>query len=78
MTITPGQLKSWKKGDATSWAQQSFELSKLRAYAGLGQPDANGKYTLSSTYVTQATNAAARQLARAGVRLAKVLNDALQ
>ena len=78
MTITPGQLKSWKKGDATSWAQQSFELSKLRAYAGLGQPDANGKYALSSTYVTQATNAAARQLARAGVRLAKVLNDALQ
>jgi len=77
-TTSPGQVKSWSKGGVRSWAVQSSNLARLRAYGGLGDPDANGKYTLSSSYVTHATNAIARQLARAGVRLARVLNDALQ
>jgi hypothetical protein len=77
-TMTAAQIKAWKKGDATSWAKQTFKLSKLRVYGDLGPPDAGGKYTLSASYVTKANAAVARQLARAGVRLAEVLNDSLQ
>jgi len=77
-TMTAAQIKAWKKGDATSWVKQSFKLSKLRVYGDLGPPDAGGKYTLSASYVAKANAAVARQLARAGVRLAQVLNDSLQ
>lgn len=77
-TITPGQIAAWSKGTPESWAKQSYEASKLRVYGGLGDADASGKYTLSTSYVTNATNATSRQLARAGVRLARILNTALQ
>lgn len=76
-TTTSGQIKAWSKGDAESWALQSLQVSKLRAYGGLGVPDASGKFMLSATYVTEANKTVARQLARAGVRLAKLLNDSL-
>jgi hypothetical protein len=77
-STTSGQVKTWSKGDAASWAKQSFDAAKLYGYAGLGSLDSSGKYNLSTTYVTTATKTVARQLARAGVRLAKILNDALQ
>jgi len=77
-SITPGQIKAWKKGDASTWAMQSFATSQLWVYRDLGAPDPSGKFVLSPTYVKNATNISARQLARAGVRLAKILNDALK
>jgi hypothetical protein len=77
-SITPGQLKTWKKGDASAWAMESYTASTLWTYRGLGNPDSTGKYTLSTDYVRNATNIASRQLARAGVRLSVVLNSALQ
>jgi hypothetical protein len=77
-SITARQMEEWAQGDATSWAKQSYELSKLRVYGDLGDPDGDGQYFLSEDYVTDATNAVARQLARAGVRLARILNDAFE
>lgn len=77
-TITPGQIKSWQKGSPETWAKQSFSLSTLRVYGGLGPPGTNGHYTLSADYVSKANAAVARQLARAGVRLAHVLNESLE
>jgi hypothetical protein len=77
-SITPGQLKTWKKGDTSAWAMESYTASTLWTYRGLGAPDSAGKYTLSTTYVRNATNIASRQLARAGVRLSVLLNSALQ
>ncbi len=77
-SITPGQLKTWKKDDASAWAMESYTASTLWAYRGLGNPDSTGKYTLSPAYVRNATNIASRQLARAGVRLSVLLNSALQ
>jgi hypothetical protein len=76
-TITPGQIKSWQKGSPETWAVQSFNLSTLRVYGGLGSPGTDGHYTLSADYVSKANAAVARQLARAGVRLAHVLNQSL-
>jgi len=77
-SITPGQLAAWKKGDAIAWAKQSYDVSKLWVYGDLGTADATGKFVLTRSYVRHAKNATTKQLARAGVRLAKVLNESLR
>lgn len=77
-TTTPGQIKSWQKGSPETWTVQCFNLSTLRVYGGLGSAGANGHYTLTADYVNKANAAVARQLARAGVRLAHVLNQSLE
>jgi hypothetical protein len=77
-TTTPAQVASWSQGDPKSWALQSFELSKLYTYGNLPQPGSDGTYSLSAEYEKRSVNLVARQLARAGVRLAKVLNEALK
>jgi hypothetical protein len=77
-TTPRAQIESWSQGDPTSWALQSFALSKLHVYGGLSQPGADGTYSLSDAYRKESVNLVARQLARAGVRLAKVLNEALK
>jgi hypothetical protein len=78
VSVTPDQIKAWKRGDAVTWANQSFEASKLWVYRDLGTPDLTGTYVLSSGYVRNATQITSRQLARAGVRLAMVLNTTLR
>ena len=77
-TIGADQVRAWSKGDATDWALESFEVSKARVYDGLGRADGAGHYTLSDSYVRTATRTTSRQMARAGVRLAMVLNEALK
>jgi hypothetical protein len=77
-TTTAANVKAWSKGTARSWALQSSQIARSHGYGDLPQPDADGKYVLPASYVTNATKLCARQLARAGVRLAKVLNEALQ
>ena len=57
---------------------QSFELAQRHTYGDLPQPGNDGTYWLTDDYVRRSTNLVARQLARAGVRLAKVLNEALK
>ena len=77
-TVKASDVKAWSKGTAKSWALQSSQIARSHGYATLPQPDVDGTYTLPASYVTTATKLSARQLARAGVRLAQVLNDALQ
>jgi hypothetical protein len=76
-TTTPAQIKAWQEGSPATWAVQCFNLSTLRVFGGLGSPGTDGHYTLTADYVSKANAAVARQLARAGVRLAHVLNDSL-
>ena len=77
-TITPGQLAAWRKGSPTAWALQSFAAAKATVYGPLPTPDSKGRYRLSTAYIRGATNTVSRQLGRAGVRLALILNQALQ
>jgi len=77
-TTKAPDVKAWSKGTAKSWAQQSWQVAKSHGYGDLPAPDADGKYMLPASYVTNSTKLCARQLARAGVRLAKVLNEALR
>jgi len=76
--ISPEQRREWRGGTPAAWAMQSFELARKVAYGELPRPDAAGRYRLGETYVREATATVRLQLERAGVRLAQVLNEALQ
>jgi hypothetical protein len=78
--ITPQTRAAWAKGDAKTWALESFGVAKSVVYS-FGSPpgcDANAApLTLPAGYETAATAAVKVQLEKAGVRLATVLNSAL-
>jgi nuclease S1 len=76
--ITPAAERHWRAGTVSTWAMQSFEIAKRVAYGELPKPDADGRYRLSDAYVRDATAAVRLQLERAGIRLARVLNAALE
>ena len=76
------QCNAWMSGGPSDWAQDTFEVARDTAYH-LGQAttkDRNGAtvYRLSTEYQLKAVAVAGEQLAKAGCRLAFVLNQALQ
>jgi S1/P1 Nuclease len=75
--ITSAEIAQWQQLTPRDWSLEAFDLARTDAYGKLPTPESNGKYKLPATYVTNATSVVALQLSRAGVRLAKVLNDAL-
>jgi hypothetical protein len=78
--ITPAQAAAWRKGDPRSWAMQSYAVAKSSAYwpaAPAGCDSHAAPVGLPAGYTARAQEAAAVQLERAGVRLALVLNRAL-
>ena len=76
--ITSAQRTRWSSGTPADWANESFAISKANAYALLPAPTSPHQYTLPRSYVTNAKRVVAAQLSKAGVRLAFVLNNALQ
>lgn len=76
--ITKAKRAQWAKGTANDWAIETYGVSKVNTYGPLPAPDATGTYTLSASYVTNAKGVVAGQLSKAGVRLAFVLNNALE
>jgi len=76
--ITDAQRAQWSSGTPTDWATESFNVSKAHSYGLLPTPTSPNHYTLPASYVTDATAVVAEQLSKAGVRLAFVLNNALQ
>ncbi|AIY39330.1 Nuclease S1 [Collimonas arenae] len=75
--ITSDQIAQWQQQTPRDWSLEAFALARTDAYGKLPTPEASGKYKLPASYVNNATSVVALQLSRAGVRLAKVLNDAL-
>jgi nuclease S1 len=76
--ITDAQRRQWSSGTAADWANESFAIAKAHTYGLLPAPTAPNQYTLPDSYVSDATAVVAEQLSKAGVRLAFVLNNALQ
>ena len=77
--IGPADIAAWGRGDAKSWAMESFLLSRKDAYALPAKPTCNdrGSVGLSAAYQVTAQRDAAKQLEKAGVRMAILLNRAL-
>lgn len=71
--ITPAEVNEWSHGDPISWANKSHAVAVLRVYGELQHAGA-----LPDTYEAPAIPIVNEQLERAGVRLAKVLNDCLK
>jgi hypothetical protein len=72
------QLMQWAAGTPSDWAQESFQVAKDDAYRQLPAANSRGTYVLSNDYVSTATQDVSLQLSKAGVRLAFILNQALQ
>ena len=79
-------LKAWKPAESEQIAWESHQLAETDVYGALGIPErscsmhscdpATSKpVTMSSTYMDRAGQVAGRQLAKAGYRLAALLNQ---
>jgi hypothetical protein len=76
--ISSADRSHWSGGTADDWAMESYKVSRKHAYGKLPAPTAAGHYILTTAYVDDATRIVGEQLSKAGVRLAFVLNQALQ
>jgi hypothetical protein len=80
--ISDEHRRAWSGGSSTDWAQQSFEIARSHVYGPLQHMDAEalsrGTIALDARYEADAGIIVAEQLQRAGLRLAQLLNEALQ
>lgn len=74
--ITDAELSDWQQGVPGGWSVGTFTVSRSETYGKLPEP-VGGIYSLPKSYTDNAHLVAEEQLKKAGVRLAKVLNDAL-
>lgn len=77
--ISPRQRRDWSSGSTRAWTKQSFEIGRSHVYGGLpaAAAPAGSDLALDDAYVSDAQRIVARQLQRAGLRLARLLNRAL-
>jgi hypothetical protein len=89
-----GQVKKWSKGDAEKWTWESHELAQRDIYGRLHVPlqpavfpkncrtapgeISNFRPYIDSMYVNDMKPVVRDQLVKAGLRLARVLNQSLQ
>jgi hypothetical protein len=71
--ITQAELSQWSQGDPISWANESHDVATSAVYGELKHAG-----VLPDSYEAQALPIVNEQLERAGVRLAKVLNECLK
>lgn len=76
--ITAAERARWSRGTPLDWALETYAVSKQHAYGMLSAPSGGARYELSQAYVDDATQVTAEQLCKAGVRLASMLNRALE
>jgi hypothetical protein len=76
--ITAAERARWSSGTPGDWAAETYAVSKRNAYGMLPAPSGGSRYELSQAYVDNATQVTAEQLSKAGVRLALLLNRALE
>ena len=74
--ITEEQAVAWRKGSAKAWANESHKAAVEHVYAGV--PADGPPLRLAADYVERSRPVVDEQLSKAGVRLAEILNDALE
>ena len=72
--ITDADLRAWAKGGVKDWVLEGHRLAQTAAYRGLGNAN---PAVITPGYERQADQVIETQLARAGVRLAFLLNNTL-
>lgn len=77
VAMTDEQKQAWLEGDLVAWANESHKLARDHVYRGVPVPTANQMPpVLDEKYVEAAAPIINGQLQRAGLRLARVLNEA--
>jgi hypothetical protein len=83
--ISAASKTAYAAGDTKAWVMQSYEVAKTKVFnlpahpacSYSDDPKAYPAFVLPAAYQTSANKAVKLQIQRAGVRLAKVLNEAL-
>jgi hypothetical protein len=70
--------KSWAKGSVNDWAEESHKAAQKITYGRLPKVAAGAQITINAKYEKKADPLVKQQIEKAGVRLAHVLNEALQ
>jgi hypothetical protein len=75
-SISDDDVRRWQAGSPSDWANESHALA-VTAYALLDNPSAGAEISIPDSYVVTERPVIELQLKRAGIRLAMVLNRAL-
>jgi hypothetical protein len=70
--------KSWSKGTVEDWAEQNHKVAQKVTYGKLPKVPAGAVEPIDATYEKKADPVVKIQIEKAGARLARVLNEALQ
>ena len=73
-SVSPAQRKTWQSGTAVSWANEAHRIARDEIYSFVGD---RRTVHLPSGYAEAEQSVTRQQLARAGFRLAWLLNGAL-
>jgi hypothetical protein len=74
--LTPALARQWQGGTPEQWANEGFLVAKTQIYAQFpGSGATQASIILNPDYPAQQGPIAAAQLAKAGIRLAAVLNE---
>src|SRR5581483_8517591 len=79
-SITDDEKNSWQKMVTKQWMMESYEIARTKAYRqadGETSLATTGHPNLDQAYIDANRKVVAEQLKKGGLRLAKVLNDAL-
>jgi len=77
--ITPTDRTSWSRGTVPDWANETFAVAKAAIYRGMqGSGSTYAPLVLSPDYAASQHAIVVKQLERAGVRLAAMLNQHLK
>jgi len=74
--ITQAELNMWSNFDIVTWAEESFDLARSRAYTKSDGQAVMENDLLSDDYFNAARPVVVEQLKKAGVRLAHLINTA--
>ncbi len=80
-TITEDEVTAWSADTPETWAMEAYAQAQAVSYGELPKPEGTGKkviYNLSDSYIQDSQGVIQTQIAKAGVRLAALLNAVLQ
>ena len=76
--ITQSQIRAWQFGTAADWANESFRIATQEIYSAPSTANSTAPIILPREYPAIEENIVRAQIEKAGLRLAWVLNRALQ
>ena len=77
--ITAGDREAWMKGDTQDWIFESYTIAKNKIYPGFEPGDqSHSSHVLPKDYYEKMRPVVCKQLEKAGIRLAFVLEEVLK